>query len=82
VISWVHNNQISASSKLEKLSIKSNEAASLEAIFQRVEENQSRGLISKDSNGLHLTRAGEFLLISSNFLARIFVLKNWEANKN
>ena len=82
VLSWVQNEQIDISSTPTKIQIKSRESASLEAVLQRVEENQSRGLISKDSNGLHLTRAGKFLLLTSNVLAHIFVLKNWEANKN
>jgi hypothetical protein len=82
VLSWVQNNQIEIISTPTKLQIKSRESASLDAVLQRVEENQTRGLISKDSNGLHLTRAGEFLLVTSNVLAQVFVLKNWEENKN
>jgi hypothetical protein len=82
VLSWVANGDIKENSNKLIVLAKSDEARDVSATLLRLNENKSRGLIEKKSETYELTWQGRLMLRSSNTLAWIFALKNWNMNKN
>ena len=81
VLSWVDLGKISDKSGEITLSVISHESVDKAGVLQRLNEQQQRGLVSKKDNSFELTDYGKFMLQIANFLAKLFNLENWEANK-
>ena len=81
VLSWVENGDIKINANKLVVSAKSEESRDTQATLLRLNENESRGLIEKKSETFQLTWQGRLMLRSSNTLAWIFDLKNWNLNK-
>lgn len=82
VLSWVDNGSISSSDGELKFRIKSNEALDTSGVALRLEEQIGRGLVQEANGRYQLTPTGNIYISMANFLADIYRLENWDANKN
>ena len=81
VLSWVDHGKISVNSGEITLSVISHESVDKIGVLQRLNEQEQRGLVNKKDNSFEVTDYGKFMLRIANFLAKLFNLENWEANK-
>ena len=82
VLSWVDQGDVSIKNGQTVVKVESTEAADIAGVELRLKEQQQRGLI-QEANGVYkVTNMGKLTLGTANLLAKIFNLKNWEANKN
>lgn len=86
VLSWVDQGWINVINNELRIDPRLNTAqvdldlSNLVPLNQRLDEQLSRGLISRDPNRLRLTWAGKVLLSASNFAAKVFSLHGWWQN--
>lgn len=81
VLSWVDHGEISVNSGEMTLNVISHESVDRIGVLQRLNEQQQRGLVTKKDNSFEVTNYGKCMLQIANFLAKLFNLENWEANK-
>ena len=83
ILSWIDNGSMRVQGGLLILDkVKSNEKMNQEAIWERIQEQRLRGLVSVQNSELELTSKGELLLSFANLLGKIFHLENWRVNKH
>jgi hypothetical protein len=88
VLSWVDQGWINVINNELRIDPRINTAQvdldvnNLLPLNQRLDEQLSRGLISRAPNRLQLTWAGKVLLNTSNFAAKVFNLQGWWQNTN
>jgi len=82
VLSWVDQGEVSIKNGQTVVKVESTEAADTAGVELRLKEQQQRGLIQEANGKYKVTNMGKLTLEIANLLARIFNLKNWEANKN
>ncbi len=82
VLSWVDQGEVSIENGQIVVNVESAEATDTSGVELRLKEQQQRGLIQEANGSYKLTNMGKFTLKIANLLAKIFNLKNWEANKN
>ncbi len=82
VLSWTDKDLVSYNGETLDLSkVSSDEKLGLTGVETRINEQISRGLISRHQNELALTNQGRIYLFIANTLAKIYSLENWENNK-
>ena len=82
VLSWVDQGEVSIENGQIVVNVESTEATDTSGVELRLKEQQQRGLIQEANGRYKVTNMGKFILKIANLLAKIFNLKNWEANKN
>ncbi len=82
VLSWVENGSISSINGELKFRIKSSEALDINGVALRLEEQIGRGLVQEANGRYQLTPIGDLYISMANFLADLYRLENWDANKN
>ena len=82
VLSWVDNGSISSSDGELNFQIKSSEASDINGVALRLKEQIGRGLVQEVNGRYQLTPTGDLYISVANFLADLYRLENWDANKN
>jgi hypothetical protein len=81
VLSWTDKDLVSYNGEILNVAkVHSDEKLGLTGVETRINEQISRGLISRHQNELALTRQGKFYLFIANTLAKIYILDHWENN--
>lgn len=83
VLAWTHKNLISyENGSLNLTKVQSDEKLGVTGIETRINEQISRGLITKNSSELKLSNYGKIYYIFAEKLAKVYRLNNWAENNH